>query len=172
MKVLVAFASRHGATQEIAERIGERLAASGIDVAVVPVGDVEAVDGFDAVVIGSAVYVGRWLEPARTFVESHAEALRAQRTWLFSSGPLGEPPKPSPERCVDIDDLMEVTRARGHRLFAGRLDRSLLGVSERAVVRLVKAAEGDFRPFSEIDAWADELTATLVGGGLSASAAS
>ncbi|MFN8223987.1 MAG: flavodoxin domain-containing protein [Gaiellales bacterium] len=159
MKVLVAVASRHGATQEIADRIGARLQLCGLDAVVEPVAQVTSLAGYEAVVLGSAVYVGKWLEPARTFVAEHADELRARRTWLFSSGPLGDPARPEPDKAVDLADVLEQTEAISHRLFSGRLDRSLLGVGERAVARLVKAPEGDFRQLGEIDAWADEIVA-------------
>jgi len=163
MKVLVAYASRHGSTSEIAERIGVRLRDAGHDVEVAAVDEVVAVDGRDAVVLGSAVYVGKWLEQARAFVDAHAAELRARRVWLFSSGPLGEPPRPDAEHCVDVSDIVEATRAIEHTVFAGRLDRSTLGVGERAVARLVKAAEGDFREFDAIDAWADGIARVCAG---------
>ena len=157
MKVLVAYASRHGSTAEIAERIGARLREAGHEVEVERVDEIADVDGCDAVVLGSAVYVGKWLEPARSFVDAHAATLCSRRVWLFSSGPLGEPPRPEADHCVDVANIVEATRAIEHQVFAGRLDRSTLGVGERAVARLVKVAEGDFREFDAIDEWADEI---------------
>ena len=157
MKVLVAYASRHGSTSEIAERIAGRLRDAGHEVNVASADEIDEVDDHEAVVLGSAVYVGKWLESARSFVEAHAAVLCTRRVWLFSSGPLGEPPRPDAEHCVDVSEIVETTRALEHRVFAGRLDRSTLGVGERAVARLVKAAEGDFREFDAIDEWADEI---------------
>ena len=83
MKVLVAASSRHGATGEIADEVGRTLEERGLDVQVASLDDVTDVSGFDAFVLGSAVYVGRWLGPARTFVEEHAGELAARPTWLF-----------------------------------------------------------------------------------------
>lgn len=157
MKVLVGYASRHGSTEEIAERIGAGLRGAGLETEVATVDTIEALDEYGAVVIGSAVYVGKWLEQARDFVTGHVDELRARRVWLFSSGPLGDPPKPDAEHAVDVGSIVEETRALDHRLLAGKLDRSRLGVGERAVARLVKAPDGDFRDFDEIDAWAQEI---------------
>jgi menaquinone-dependent protoporphyrinogen oxidase len=112
-------------------------------------------------VLGSAVYVGRWLEPARELVEAHADALTERPTWLFSSGPLGDPPKPEADDAVQIGEIAERVNARDHRLFAGRLDRKLLGFGERAVVLAFRAPEGDFRDWDEIAAWAREIAASL-----------
>jgi Flavodoxin domain len=94
--------------------------------------------------VGSAVYVGRWLEGARRFAEEHAEELAAKPTWLFSSGPVGDPPKPEVGQAVQIEPLMATTKARGHRLFAGKIDKSKLVPGERALVLGLRVAEGDF----------------------------
>ena len=161
MNVLVAVASKHGATHEIAAAIGRRLRERGVAVEVRDVDDVGDLEGFDACVLGSAVYVGHWLAPARHFADANADALSAIPTWLFSSGPLGDPLKPDDEHAVDVAEIVAATSAREHRLFAGALDRGTLGFAERAVVTAVRAADGDYRNWAEIDAWADEIAAVL-----------
>jgi len=160
MHVLVAVASRQGATIEIAERIGEVISIAGHGVAVERVVAVGSVDDYDAVVLGSAVRIGHWLEEARRFARNHAAALSARPVWLFSSGPIGSPPKPTGEP-LDIPETMAIVRARDHRLFAGKLERARLGLAERAIVDAVRAPEGDFRPWAEIDAWAAGIAAEL-----------
>ena len=60
-----------------------------------PPQEVGAVEEFDAVVLGSAVYMGQWMRPARELAERSAAALAARPVWLFSSGPVGEPAKPA-----------------------------------------------------------------------------
>jgi menaquinone-dependent protoporphyrinogen oxidase len=159
--VLVAVGSKHGATQEIAEAIGRVLEESGHEADVWPVEEVESPAPFDAVVLGSAVYVGSWLQPAREFVDEHAAVLADRPTWLFSSGPIGDPPRPDEEHAVQVDEIRTKTAARDHRLFAGRLDKSLLGFGERAVVLAFRAVEGDFRDWEEIEAWAREIAGSL-----------
>jgi menaquinone-dependent protoporphyrinogen oxidase len=162
VKVLVASASRHGATSEIAEAIGAELRERGLEVDVKRVEEVHDLAGYGAVVLGSAVYIGKWLEPARDFVERRADELSAISTWLFSSGPIGDPPRPTPEDAVDVEPHVLATRARGHRVFAGRLDRGALSFGEKAVALAFRAPEGDFRDWDEIRRWAvgiaDELT--------------
>lgn len=160
MKVLVCAASKHGATTEIAAEIGAALSALGVEAVVLAPDEVQSIHGYDAAVIGSAVYVGRWLEPAKTLVEHHQEELRTMPVWLFSSGPVGEPPKPV-EDPVDAQPLVELVGARGHRVFAGEVDRSRLGFGERAIMAAVRAPEGDFRPWAEIEAWARVIAAAL-----------
>jgi menaquinone-dependent protoporphyrinogen oxidase len=161
MRVLVTAASRHEATQEIAEAIGRTLEAWGMDADVRRVGDVHELDGYDAVVLGSGVYAGKWLESARTFAEEHGDELRGRPTWLFSSGPVGDPQLPAADSAVQVGDLVDRTAARGHRLFPGRLDKDRLGLGERAVVRAVGVAEGDFRDWDEISSWAEGIADAL-----------
>jgi menaquinone-dependent protoporphyrinogen oxidase len=161
MRVLVAVASKHGATREIAEAIARSLADAGLVVEVENVEDVSDVASYDAVVLGSAVYMGSWLEPARRFAENHAEALTARPAWLFSSGPTGDPPRPSPDKAVSIDSIADRIHPKDHRLFAGKLDHRQLSFAEHALVLAVRAAEGDFRDWGEIATWAAEIAAAL-----------
>lgn len=164
MRVLVTAASKHGATLEIAQAIGDVLAQPGLDVVVLPVDDVGAgtVETYDAVVLGSAVHAGHWLAPAKELVERDAAALATRPVWLFSSGPIGEPPKPT-DPPVDITAVMAATQARDHRIFGGRLTRADLGFAERAIAAALRAPQGDFRPWNEIRDWAASIAAALMG---------
>lgn len=150
MRALVAAATKHGATQEIADAIARSLASAGIDVGARQVHEVTDLSGYDAVVLGSAVYMGSWLQPARQFAEEHAEALANQPTWVFSSGPIGDPPRPAAVKAVAIEPITARIHPKEHRLFAGKLDHGQLSFSERALVLAVRAAEGDFRDWDEI----------------------
>jgi menaquinone-dependent protoporphyrinogen oxidase len=123
-RILVACATRHGSTAEIAAETADVL-RHDVPGAVVDLRDAATageVAGYDAAVIGSAVYMGRWLPAARDLVEGHREVLRAMPVWLFSSGPLGDPSVPVDE-VAEVSALGVAIGARGHRLFAGRLDR-------------------------------------------------
>ncbi len=166
MRVLVSAASRHGATAELADRLGQALDAelrarrveSGVDV--VAPEQVTGVSEYDAVVIGSAVYMGHWLDPARRLVETHAAELARIPVWLFSSGPVGDPLKPA-EDPNDAAPMVEATGARDHRLFAGRLARSGLGFGEKAMVRALRVPDGDFRDWAAVAAWAADIAGIL-----------
>ena len=161
MHVLVATASKHGATREIAEAIGRTLDAQGVSATVMDAGAVESLAGYDAFVIGSAVYVGHWLKDARDLVERHADVLAGHPTWLFSSGPLGAPPKLEASHAVDVTAIVAISGAREHRVFAGKVDKHALGFGERAVMIAVRAADGDFRDWDEIEEWAREIAAAV-----------
>jgi menaquinone-dependent protoporphyrinogen oxidase len=160
MKVLVTAASKYGSTAEIAQAIGDVLITHRFDVAALPFDAVEAVDDYDAVVLGSAVYAGHWLSPAKEFVEQHAQALAARPVWLFSSGPVGVPPKPG-EDPVDAKSMVEACAARDHRVFAGKLDRSRLGFADKAIAVALRSPHGDFRDWSQIRTWASHIANAL-----------
>jgi menaquinone-dependent protoporphyrinogen oxidase len=161
--VLVAYATKYGSTQEIAETIGRELRRRGLETDVLSVGEIEGIGRYDAVVLGSAVYVGHWLSNARAFVKEHAGELADRPTWLFSSGPISQPPRPTDDDAVQIDDVVEATRAKEHRVFPGKLDRSKLSHCEWAVVFALRVKEGDYRIEGEVSTWAREIAASLEG---------
>jgi menaquinone-dependent protoporphyrinogen oxidase len=161
MKILVAAASRHGATQEIADSIGRTLNAEGLAASVLPIAEAGDLGGYDAFVVGSAVYMGHWLDPATTFVAHGSETLSRRPTWLFSSGPVGDPPRPHEPEAVDVDDVVSKTHAKEHRLFAGKLDKSKLGFGERAIMRAFRAQEGDYRDWDDVATWARAIAGEL-----------
>ena len=163
MSVLVSAASRHGATAEIAEAIDRTLRGRGIETDLRAPAEVADLAGYHAVVLGSAVYMGRWLEEARRLVEEHAALLAARPVWLFSSGPVGDPLKPD-EDPVDVADVVTSTGARGHRVFPGRIDRGRLRFAEKAVVLALRVPDGDFRDWAAIEDWANGIADDLAAG--------
>jgi menaquinone-dependent protoporphyrinogen oxidase len=175
MKVLVAYASRHGATAGIAERIAAQLRGAGLLAEAHPVEEIDEVGGYDAVVIGAAAYTFHWLKAATRFVKRHREDLRRRPVWLFSSGPLGTD-------LVDEDgrDILESTRPREfaelhdlispreERVFFGAWDPEAppVGLGERLVRRMPAARDaipaGDFRDWPAIEAWAADIAKELL----------
>jgi menaquinone-dependent protoporphyrinogen oxidase len=165
MKVLVSAASRYGATDEIASLIGNVLTARGFDAYVVPPDAVESIEDYGAVVLGSAVYTGHWLKAARELVERQGDALAARPVWLFSSGPVGDPSRSLVQKMgadpVDLPAIVERTKAADHRMFAGKIETSHLGVAQRLGLKIVRGLEGDFRDRAEIEAWATHIADDL-----------
>jgi menaquinone-dependent protoporphyrinogen oxidase len=172
-RVLVAYATRHGATQEIAERIADRLALTGLEVDCLSVREDPIVSSYDAFVIGSAVYIGQWEKEALAFVEADREQLAERPVWLFSSGPLGHDPltERGEEKIATavsapvLQQLTDELHPREHRVFFGALRPDRLGIGPK-VMRLLPAGrklleEGDFRDWKVIDAWADEIGGAL-----------
>lgn len=162
MRVLVSVASKHGATDEIGHAIAGALREAGLSAIEVEPAAVTGLDAFDAFVLGSAIYAGRWQESMRKLVERERDTLASKPVWLFSSGPLGDPPVPATEP-IDGAELTARIGAREHRVFAGRLDRHELGIAERAIAAVVRAPDGDYRPWTEIRAWAADIARALEG---------
>jgi menaquinone-dependent protoporphyrinogen oxidase len=164
--VLVTCASKHGATSEIAAALARGLEtcdagrANGLVASAVAVEQRPDPTRFDAVVLGSAVYVGRWRDEARDYAAEHTATLRSRPVWLFSSGPIGEPPFPSDEP-YDAEPLSQLVAARGHRVFPGRLDKQLLTFGERAMVTAIRAPVGDSRDWAAVASWAEEIATAL-----------
>lgn len=160
MKILIAAASRHGSTEEVSRVIAEVLRGDDFDVERRHPEDVHDLSGFDAVILGSAVYLGHWLRPALRFADRHHAALARIPVWLFSVGPVGDPPRPM-EDPADIGGLMHTTGAVEHRSFAGRLDRARLGIAERALVSAMHIPDGDYRDLDSVRAWAVSIAASM-----------
>ena len=181
--VLVVYASRHGATKGIAERIGEVLRAEGLEAQVASADHEADIGTPDAVVIGSGVYMGSWLQEVVSFIQHHEAELAARPVWLFSSGPLlGSTAKMSGDAVEDalgpvdgpgsggrkkIEAFSAVAHPRDHRVFPGAFDPSdpPRAISER-LVRLMPASKGllpagDFRDWDAIEAWAREIATSL-----------
>ena len=163
-KVLVAYASRHGSTEGIAQRIAATLQVKDVDATAVPIGDIKEVDGYDGYVIGSAVYALHWLGEARSFAHRHRDFLRRHPVWLFSSGPLTVESDAEKEAAPrDIADLASDVDARGHETFAGAWHQDVkpIGAMERVMSLFPTARkalpEGDFRDWAAIDAFAERI---------------
>lgn len=174
MKALVAYATRHGATTGIAERIAQTLNENGISAEALPVDEVRDVSAYDAVVLGSSTYVSHWLKDAARFAHRHREELAARPVWLFSSGPLGTDLVDDQGRDVretsrpkEIDELTELLGVRGERVFFGAYDEEAapIGMMERTVRHLPASKgmlpSGDFRDWATIESWAGEIAAEL-----------
>lgn len=163
MRALIAVASKHGATREIAEEIKIVLESEGLETDLVDAGAEVEIEGYDAVILGSAVYAGHWLKDAKQLVETNQARLVERPVWIFSSGPLGDPPEPE-EDPVDVREIEERTRPVDHRVFTGKLDREALGFAERAIVRALGVAEGDYRDWQDIRDWAEGIVSHLAQG--------
>lgn len=161
MKILVAYASKHGNTREIAGTLADELSTQSLEADLIQAGEVGDVACYDAVLLGSAIYMGNWLPDAKIFAQVFCDDLARLPVWLFSSGPLGSA---DPQPRNDPDGLarpLGAVKVRGHRIFAGKLDADDLGFGEHLMARLVGAPQGDFRDWDEIRSWAREIAAEL-----------
>ena len=164
-RVLVSAASGHGSTTEIAHVIGETLTTSHVAVDIVPPAEVDSIEEYDAVVLGSAVYTGHWLAPARDFAIRFHDELAARRVWLFSTGPVGDPSRKLVQSMeqdpADVTRIQREIEVRGHHMFAGKIDPQALTLAQRASLLVFRGMDGDFRDWSAITEWADGIAADL-----------
>jgi menaquinone-dependent protoporphyrinogen oxidase len=161
MTVLVAYASKHGATKGIAEHIAETLKQSGRSAEALPIDAIGSLGGYDAAVIGSALYYGSWMKEAVDFVLRNRATLSNRPVWLFSSGPLGAEVKDGEQQPKELEEIQASIGAREHRIFFGAADHHTLSFPERIVLKAVRAPEGDFRNWDAIAAWAREIASAL-----------
>jgi menaquinone-dependent protoporphyrinogen oxidase len=163
--VLVAYASKYGATKEIAEKIGLVLKDSGFAVDVLPVDNVASIDAYKTVVLGSAVYIGGWRKAAARFLKANEKALAGKMVWLFSSGPTGRGDPVElvkgwrfPQSLQPVADRIKPVEIA---LFHGAVDTRNLGFFGRLAIKNVKAPVGDFRDWNAITIWAGAIAAKL-----------
>jgi len=174
VRVLIAYATRHGATAGIAGRIAAALTAAGLTAEARPVEDVKNIEPYEAVVLGGAAYMLHWLKPALAFARRHREELAARPVWLFSSGPLGTDLVDKDGKNVleatrpkEFDELTTLLHPRGEQVFFGAYDPDAppVGAGERLVRHMPAARDalpaGDFRDWQAIDAWAARIAAEL-----------
>jgi menaquinone-dependent protoporphyrinogen oxidase len=167
MNVLVTAASKEGATAEIAEAIAAALTKRGVGTTVTEPDRVVDVRGYDAFVIGGAVYGGHWLQPATELVDRIGVLLAGRPVWLFSSGPVGDPSRKLVQKMgadpVDLRSLRTQTNACEHRIFAGKLIARNGGFAQRVSLRVFRGLKGDFRNWAAIEQWAGEIADSLLG---------
>jgi menaquinone-dependent protoporphyrinogen oxidase len=159
--VLVAYATRSGSTAEIARAIANELTMLGLDSTVLSADQAGDVRKYDAIILGSAVYVWRWEKSALEFAENNLAELRHKPVWLFSSGPLdfsAEKEGIKPVRAVRR--ISKLIGARGHVTFGGKLPPETKGFLAKQSPRA--GSEGDFRNFGQIREWANHVGMEIV----------
>jgi menaquinone-dependent protoporphyrinogen oxidase len=164
-RILVAYASKHGATAEIAAAIAKTMEEAGDQVDLREAEAVGDVAPYDAVVVGSAVYAGMWQKEAVRFLEAHEVALAQRPVWFFSSGPTGEG---DPVELLDgwrfpegQQDLAGRIAPREMAVFHGSIDLGKLNFGEKLIVKAVRGVVGDFRDWDAIRAWAGGVAEAL-----------
>jgi menaquinone-dependent protoporphyrinogen oxidase len=178
MRVLVVYASKHGSTKGIAERIAQTLSASGQQAAAVSASAAGRLDGYDAYVIGSAAYMFSWLKEASDFIRRNTALLSTKPVWLFSSGPIGTDTKDAQGRDIratsvpkEIAEFEAAIQPRDHHVFWGAFDHTKLNFTHRLLYAMPAVknllVEGDFRNWDEIDGWAKDIAASLMPVGVS-----
>ena len=166
-RVLVAFATRGGSTQGVAERIAATLLANGVVADCVPAADAGDLEPYDAFVFGSPVYDQRWLPEVDELVSRASDALAGRPVWLFSVGTFGDRKRvigPLVTREPrNIGASREAVGARGYRVFAGAIDRAQWPGPSRLFFHLLGGRLGDNRDWPDIEDWSREIAALVRG---------
>lgn len=159
MRVLVVYGSKRGGTAGLAGMIGSALQNEGMIADVAPASTVRSLEGYDAVIVGGAIYMYRWHKDARRFVRRHAAELAALPVWLFSSGPLDDSAAQGEIEPVEqAGQAMRLCHARGHMTFGGRLSPYVRGFPATA---MAKTMAGDWRDRSHVARWVHKIVADL-----------
>jgi len=164
MTVLVAYSSKRGSTAEIAETLAATLRREGLGVCLEQAEEVRSLEPYDAVVLGSAVYMKRWRGDAKHFLKKHRKALRQLPFWVFSSGPVGDPANDNPDwmEPPKLAEKVEELGGKAHVVFGGRVPLEPRGMMEKAMAEGVPEQFRDRRDWDKIRAWATEIAAQLV----------
>ena len=169
-QVLVTYATKYGATAEIAEKIGQVLLQAGLRTDVLPTDRVGDLAPYNAVVLGSAVYIGRWHKEAAKFLKVNEKVLAEKLVWLFSSGPTGkgDPVELTQGWCLPgkLQPIADRIAPRDIAVFHGAVDMGKLNFIEKWMLKNVKAPVGDFRDWEAITSWATAIAAVLKEAGL------
>ena len=174
-KFLVAYGTKYGGPAEIAERIGQVLREAGLRTDVQPADRAGDPSHYDAVVVGSGVYIGQWRKEAVKFVKDHAAALAGRKVWLFSSGPTDEG---DPVELLNgwrlpggLQETVDRIGPQEIAVFHGVLDPDKLNFIERWMIKRVGSSMGDFRDWEAISAWARSIADELQAAGSASEAA-
>ncbi len=162
-RVLVAYASRHESTAEIAAAIAGELDAAGCAATLHEARSVDELAAFDGAVIGSALYLGRWDEAALDLVRRERAAFAAIPTWLFSSGPVGVGTATArPQRLPQPEDVAALAEEIGAHTttFGGRVDPADGGFETQ--IMATAGLVGDWRDFGRIRAWARAIATDML----------
>jgi menaquinone-dependent protoporphyrinogen oxidase len=160
-RVLVAHASKRGGTTGIAEMIADRLEERGLESAVTTAGKARRFEGFDAVVIGSALYGGRWLGAGVRALRRVARMADPPAVWVFHSGPLGDEAADDPQKPPRKVEALAERLGADVVTFGGRLLPDTSGFIAKAMVR--NGLGGDWRDRDQIRGYADAIAEQVIG---------
>ncbi|HEX2995292.1 MAG TPA: flavodoxin domain-containing protein [Anaerolineales bacterium] len=158
-RILITYATRAGSTIEVAAAIGKTLAQRDFSVDVKPSQDRPQVDGYDAVLVGSAIRMGSWLPEAVKFVENNQSGLSQMPTAFFTVhiGNIGDDKKSRSARLAYLDPVRTLVKPVDEVYFAGKMDFSRLSFLDRLLVS--DDVEEDLRDWDVIRGWARTILA-------------
>jgi menaquinone-dependent protoporphyrinogen oxidase len=160
--VLVAYDSYMGGTAGIARVITDELIRAGLEVDLLPAAAVDSVRGYDAVILGSALYYGRWRHDSLHLLRHRQGELSRRRVWLFQSGLSALAPGAADPTPTEVDALAHAIHATGPVTFGGRLTRQTARGLLPRLMALRSTGVGDFRDFDRIAEWARSIAHELL----------
>ena len=163
-KVLIAFATKAGSTKEVAEAIGQELREAGAEVEVRLAKDVKDLSPYQAVIVGSAIRMAKWVSEATKFVERNRDALSQMPVAYFVVCMTMTDDTDKSRRTVEayLDPVCELVEPVDKGLFAGVMDCSKLSFPARMMAKALKVSEGDYRDWEAIRAWGREVHSRLM----------
>lgn len=163
-KILVVYGTGTGCTEEIAKRIGAKLADLGFEAEVASAKDAPAAGAYAAVFVGSGVRAGSWHPPVKEWVTRETESLKKLPVAFFTAClTLASDPAKEPEVRAYTDQLITDTGVTPVDLgvFAGMNEPKRFSFVERTIMKLMKAPTGDFRDWAKIEAWTVDAASKL-----------
>lgn len=162
--ILIAYATRSGSTQEVAEKIAATLRESGLTVDVQPVKQVQALDSYRAVVVGAPLYMSDWLKEARDFLSRHRATLTTLPVAVFALGPTADKEEDWTETRKQFDKVLSkypwLTPVAAE-LFGGKFDPAKLTFPYNLIPALRRMPVSDIRDWDAIRTWAENLAVQL-----------
>lgn len=155
--MLVAYGSKHGSTEKVAEAITENLKQAGRDVELRRAADVEDLTRYDGVVLGGSLYFGRWHRDAVRFLSKHRRELSELPVTVFALGPQSAEPQELAKSRAQLDKALRKVpevEPRSIAVFGGVIDPAKL----RFPLSCMPAS--DARDWNAIEAWTDEIRRT------------
>lgn len=157
--ILVAYATRYGSTADVAEAIGDELRKAGNEVEVRPISELRDLSQYRAAVIGSPIYMGKWLPEPQVFIERNQQYLRTIPVAFFAVGLTIEEGNPESLKKAEMsmDQVRMLVKPVDIGLFPGRLESGHLSFTDRAIIKMIRAKTGDFRNLEAVRAWAQAV---------------
>jgi len=165
MNIAIVYETKYGSTKEIAERIKVDLESNAIVVDLKKPTETICWEQYDAFILGSGIYAGKWLPKIEKLIKSRTEELSEKKVWFFSNGPTGD--NPIEETIKEwkfpayMASFLSAIKPQDVVVFKGKMELEKMNFLERFIITKMKAPVGDFRNWEEIESWTQKITSTL-----------
>lgn len=155
-KVLIAYATVSGSTEDIAQEMAKVVRSQGISVDISPASKVGSLETYDTVILGTPIYMGQPRKEIKELVDREAAVLKTKRVHTFAVSGTIKDGKPETRAMIEgaLAPLNEIAGAVSSEVFAGRIRYKSVSLIFRTIAKAMKAEEGDWRDWDAIRAWA------------------